>query len=196
MAYTTSCQPEKQYTQSENQEKKFKNLLTKEKNSYICIVPPWSEGSWKYAPLKGAPFMCCHQRWDTYIKRRFLDALVLTSWESRKFNVRQKQGNGNAPWCVDIQPSSIYNIGGCFICIAWGFLCCSVRRTGQCESLQDVEPGTGLAPRLLYVCTNKPKSINKACRWSWGQTGDRHANESYTISVLPLAWYTYQVVNG
>ena len=39
MAYTTSCQPEKQHTQSENQEKKFKNLLTKEKNSYICIVP-------------------------------------------------------------------------------------------------------------------------------------------------------------
>ena len=40
MAYTTSCQPEKQHTQSENQEKKFKNLLTKEKKSYICIVPP------------------------------------------------------------------------------------------------------------------------------------------------------------
>ena len=31
MAYTTSCQPEKQHTQSENQEKKFKNLLTKKK---------------------------------------------------------------------------------------------------------------------------------------------------------------------
>lgn len=40
MAYTTLCQPEKQHTQSENQEKKFKNLLTKEKKLYICIVPP------------------------------------------------------------------------------------------------------------------------------------------------------------
>ena len=40
MAYTTSCQPEKQHTQSENQEKKFNKLFTKEKISYICIVAP------------------------------------------------------------------------------------------------------------------------------------------------------------
>ena len=41
---------------------------------------------------------------------------------------------------------------------------------GNAKTFKAWDRAIGLAPRLLYVCTNKPKSINKACRWSWGQT--------------------------
>ena len=40
---------------------------------------------------------------------------------------------------------------------------------GNAKTFKAWDRAIGLAPRLLYVCTNKPKSINKACRWSWGQ---------------------------
>lgn len=79
MAYTTSCQPEKQHTQSENQEKSSINCLSKKKIHIFALFLREVKDHGNMLRILGAPSMCCHQRWDTYIKRRFLDALVLTS---------------------------------------------------------------------------------------------------------------------
>ena len=83
MAYTTSCQPEKQHTHNtHNQKIKKKSsriCLRKKKIHIFALFLREVKNHGNMLRILGAPSMCFHQRWDTYIKRRFLDALVLTS---------------------------------------------------------------------------------------------------------------------
>ena len=86
---------------------------------------------------------------DTYIQRRFLNALGLTLWESRKFKlVVKNQSNGNAPWGVIIVP--IYMVGyDIYTGVGLSALLGTTTRAMREPSKRG--PGTELAPRL-FVC--------------------------------------------
>ena len=108
---------------------------------------------WMLKVLWGRWPMVSNELWvvaggrDTYIQRRFLNALGLTLWESRKFKlvVKKKQSNGNAPWGVIIVPISLV---GYDIYIGVGLSALLGQTDRAMRESQHVGPGTELAPRL------------------------------------------------
>ena len=92
---------------------------------------------------------------DIYIQRRFLNALGLTLWESRKFKlVVKNQSNGNAPWGVIIVPILMV---GYDIYIGVGLSALLGTTTRAMREPSKRGPGTELAPRFSCVC------------WTWNK---------------------------
>ena len=87
---------------------------------------------------------------DTYIQRRFLNALGLTSWESRKLKLLVKTKATGTPLsgvhCIH-QWWWLYNYTS-----AWGFQRCSVGQAGQYESFQDVDRAQNWLHVPFCVC--------------------------------------------
>ena len=76
-------------------------------------------------------------QWGTYILKAFsgrfgFDILRISQIRTERHKPRQRE----RPWCVIIVPITRWDM---VYTSAWGFQRCSVWRTGQCESLQDVD---------------------------------------------------------
>ena len=73
-----------------------------------------------------------HETSHIHIKRRFLNALVLTCWNLANSNYLSKTKQRERPLGV---VSAHIILMCCLYTSAWGFQRCSVRQIGRCESL-------------------------------------------------------------
>ena len=112
-------------------------------------------------------------------KRRLLDALVLTSWNSRKvLDQVENKATVNALWvckypcaCLSMYPMYGERQRRYMICIGVGLQRCSFRFDGQCE--KPLERGTSNStesPRLFCICTVQRVVTEKKQRPHLGET--------------------------
>ena len=122
-----------------NSEIFVKNIWRIRKNFLPLRCPFWMlKALWDGWPSVSNGLRVIAGGLDTYIQRRFLNALGLTSWESRKFKLIVKDKATGTP-LRGVVIATAYPWLYTIFTSAWGFQRCSVGQSGQCESLQDVD---------------------------------------------------------